>query len=283
MSSWGTFDDDEEFAAPPAVRDVAPVVESDDDMDDPTFAPVVDDSDETATELVADADAPDEDDGAALGSPEWTSEHGFPDATNSVRIWVGTDGLPERVRVSRNWKEKLGDAELGAAVTSVFIAINHHYRMGSDVELPELDGSDDALPYSVENERELLAQWREAITKFQAYDLTNDLIVRYTERDPITGSDFEDGVVITVDDNGFPSYAQFDPEWIKDATHRELSQGILFACKQAVRKFTPPEVEVGEAGRALQRVQYYQKQYEAMLRANRKKETTVDDEAITTN
>ena len=47
----------------------------------------------------------------------------------SVRIWVDEQGLPDKVRVSLNWRERLANGALGEAVTQSFLLINHFHHV----------------------------------------------------------------------------------------------------------------------------------------------------------
>lgn len=183
----------------------------------------------------------------------WEPDKGFPDPTNSVRIWVDEQGLPDKVRVSLNWRERLANGALGEAVTQSFLLINHFHHVYRASDPTSVQQMPPAEPLSTAERAELLSQI-DALAAQLATRTPGSYRTTVQTWQPAIGTDFEDGVLVALDATGRPAYAKFDPKWLESANSRELSVGILTAFKKARANYQPPQVELTTEGRLLRRM-----------------------------
>lgn len=211
-----------------------------DDMDDDFLAPPVD------NQPAAEAETEDDE--------QWTPLLGFPDEFNAVRVWADENGELERVRVSLNWREKLKDSSLERSFFICFLLMNtFHTDHSGPPELAPLPDPVVTEPLSWEYLGKVHREFEEISAKLEALPENPSRWVGT----PVTGSDFEDGVIVQLDIHGLPVGVTFDPEWLDTpATSGEIARGVMAAYRRARKKHVPPTYEHSEYDRlSLQRDQ----------------------------
>ncbi|EPH04092.1 hypothetical protein HMPREF1531_01153 [Propionibacterium sp. oral taxon 192 str. F0372] len=188
----------------------------------------------------------DEDDGLEPDDVGWEPSQGFPDGRRAVRVWADDDGVMTRVRVSLNWREKLKGSSLETAFWTAFTAMNAIFHTTRHVlPLPE---PLPVTPYPTSAGWDALrmARLERAEVDAKMAKLADAPPTRWVGQS-VQGSDFEDGVVVTLGLFGQPVSAKFDPKWLKTSVRSsELSRGVLGAYRRARAKYQPPQIEFGE-------------------------------------
>lgn len=178
-------------------------------------------------------------DEAAADDIEDTSEGGFADPGNIVRVWFA-DGILTRVRVSLAWRDKLGQRELDEVFGSAFALVRLRLP-ASEVEEPpveDLSGVDFTglarfsgdvftafrLAFESFNKR-----WQDAVARMDAEPVA--------VFEPPVGE--FDGVTVTLDEHGRPVSAAFDEEWLADADNRDIADHVMEAAKLARAAYRP--------------------------------------------
>lgn len=234
-----TWDDDPDFedhdvlAAPSYSGGDQVASRADEDPTDPlAFVP---EDEAGATDVDADDDA-------------WGPEQGFPDPTGSVRVWGDSDGTLQKVRISLNWKQRLGGRPMGEAVSIAFMFMNNYLHIYETPGLPEVGD----LGPELTSEQRAKARARIAAIDGELEALDPQKFPGVIEHwEPAVGSDFQDGVRVELDSTGRPAVARFDRKWLDTANSRELSLGIMSSYRKARAAYRPPVYELDRRGELL--------------------------------
>lgn len=240
MTSWLGELDDDDFLAPVLGDDHSATAEP--DPDSPQLieeiaappAPIV----EAEIEQVDDED--------------WTPLLGFPDEAGAVRVWATEDGELDRVRVSLNWREKLRESSLERSFFVCFTLVNGYYPPETWIGDPpplEREPSSRPLTWAL-----LTRVTREHSELDARLNELGEPEPSHWVGTPVSGSDFEDGVIVQLDIHGRAVSVRFDQTWLDTpVTSGEIARGVMAAYRRARKKHVPPTIEYSEAALLLRR------------------------------
>lgn len=186
------------------------------------------------------------------GTPHW--DRGFGDGNNVVRVWATPEGDIHKVRVSPNWRERVGGkgksaevqaAGLAGSFTASFGFINILVQKPEESTAPKVtaDGPGPRpLTWAdlnrVNRELDEVREQLRAIPAGQGHG-------RWSGSE-VVGHGAGGKVAVRLNERGGYSSIQFAPEWLADSNVGMICNAVPEAARNARDKFVPPVYEPGE-------------------------------------
>lgn len=194
----------------------------------------------------------------------WHKEMGFPDQLGVVRVWVDDDVAIERVRLSLQWRHRLGEQTLQQSFGVVFMLINNYHRLHRRRTLNYVDPDREASePLSFAALDRLRVREDEIRGRLEALGDGGHPTLHGAET---IGRSLSGRVQIKLNLVGQLAGVQFDPAWLPTARVKEISDGVVEAHAHARASFVPAEVVVGERERLVDELTEVRNETLAMMR-----------------
>lgn len=249
MSGWIDDQDDDEFLSANFGRATA---DSAADLDDG--------HPDAAKKAVSDGE-PTPDDG------EWNPSHGFPDPSNTIRIWTNDDGELTKIRVSLSWQERLKGSSIGDAFNVTLMFINNWYRVGRlTAPVTDLTALGATAPRQ-ELSWEALSKYQQAVAELDAQlaELPPGP-THLIEGQEVSASDYEGAVKLTLDIDGYPKHVYIEDAWAQhEANASGIARAVMNCYRWAKAQWRPPSEELTERGQLLAEKERLGQQLFAML------------------
>ena len=194
---------------------------------------------------------------------DWNPRLGFPDPSNSIRIWADEDGNLTKIRVSLSWREKL-QGSLSDAFNVTLMYLNNWYRVA------RLDFSVDDGP-AVHTTRQFSA---DALREFQQrIEQLDARLAQLPVEDEqkfdgasVSASDYDGAVKMTLDLHGYPSSVYIEQKWAEEeANASTISRSVMNCYRWARGKWRPPTQAVSERGQLRQEREQLSRELLAMM------------------
>lgn len=205
------------------------------------------------------------------GSPNW--ERGFGDGSKCVRVWAHDDGEIHKVRVSPNWRERVGArgkpaefqaAALARSFTASFAFINILQQRPPAGSAPKVtaDGPGDRPITWVDLNRinKELASLRERLRAIPA-----DRGRGHWRGEPVAGRGAGGKVVVRLNETGGYSSIEFAPDWLADSHVGMICNAVPEATRSARARFVPPEYVPGERDELTNKAATLRQELSAMM------------------
>jgi len=199
----------------------------------------------------------------ALDEASWEPSAGFPDPSNSIRIWADEDGNLTKIRVSLSWREKL-QGSLSDAFNVTLMYLNNWYRVA------RLDFSVDDGP-AVHTTRQFSADaLREVQQRIEQLDARLAQLPVEDEQKfdgaSVSASDYDGAVKMTLDLHGYPSSVYIEQKWAEEeANASAISRSVMNCYRWARAKWRPPTQAVSERGQLRQEREQLSRELLAMM------------------
>lgn len=205
---------------------------------DPTAAP--DYHDVEQVEMVASFDG----ETVAEEQDEWVPADGFVDGTGTVRIWVGPQGEPERIWLSRYWRNQMAKVPLSVLFAEPMLQISLHcgeplVPPPMEIDLPdsnELSGPE--LDAVLDAEYEELSKALDAVISAGGGQ-------GHWIHEPAEGTAEQGRVQVCLDMRGCPQAVSFDDQWLANASASQVIRAVTQAWGDARSRYVAPVYEPG--------------------------------------
>lgn len=210
----------------------------------------------------ADGDVTDlEDAFAPVGDGEpWTPDQGYPDSSQSVRIWVDGNKRLTNVHVSNRWRERAKGTSLSSMLDEAFLLANAQV---ADAGLVDVEGGeapadlDDgptveaSEPLTWDAVYEALHRVDELQTRVAAVEAKPEDQIepsRWLGTEAV-GTSHNRMVQVTLDIHGLTQQVVFNEPWLLQSRVSEVRDAVLQAHEAAYAAFVPPTFQPGEHSR----------------------------------
>lgn len=194
---------------------------------------------------------------------EWEPSMGFPDPQGVLRVWLDDEGVLERVRLSLHWRSRLGDHPLEDAFDFAFLLVNNFRRERDHRLLHEPEEQPALEPLSWEAMSRIRGRRREIHQRLSELGEAGATAIEGHET---VGTGARGKVRLGLDLDGLIQGVRFDQAWLEQARAREIGDAVVEAHRDAVARYEPPEVELGERERLVNELTGLRNELTAMMR-----------------
>lgn len=187
-------------------------------------------------------DAPDGADPEATEA--WRLEDGFVDESGTVRLWTDPYGVPQRVGLSRYWRDTIKRVPLADMFAEVFFQAAF-LLSGRGAPLPEAKPIEDPEELSPELLQRMVARQNELDVRLAELDESDEGYSVWSG-EGATGTAEEGRVSVSINMMGSPESAAFDQKWLGQASAGAVGRAVIAAYQDARTKFTEPVYTPGE-------------------------------------
>ncbi len=192
---------------------------------------------------------------APVGDGEdWTPEQGYPDSSQSVRIWVDDARRLTKVRLSNRWRERAKGTSLASMFDEAFLLASAQIGDESSALMPaDLMGDStiddepvealswDAVAAALSRVDEL----RSRMAELDAKPADQIEPSRYVGAEAVGLSDNR-MVEVTLDLHGATRRITFNDPWLNQSRVTEVCDAVMQAHRAAYAAYQPPTFEIGD-------------------------------------
>ncbi len=182
----------------------------------------------------------------------WTPELGFPDSTQSVRLWVDGSRRLTKVVISNKWRERAQGTSLSSMFDEAFLLAMAQLPDEASPWQPVVDGTD---PEPISNEP---LTWEAVLATLREVDRLNAKVEELNARPPdeveqhrwvgdeSVGVSDNRMVSVTLDLYGHTRKVDFNEHWLHQSRVSEVCDAVMQAHRQAYSLWQPPTFVPGE-------------------------------------
>ncbi len=182
----------------------------------------------------------------------WTPDQGYPDSSQSVRIWVDEDRRLAKVRISNRWRERAKGTSLSSMFDEAFLLATAQLGDESTALMPaDADAGskpEPVEPLSWDSVFDALRRADEIQAKYAELDAKPQDEVRqsrWTGSEAVGVSDNR-MVQVTLDLHGMTRQVQFQETWLQQSRVSEICDAVMQAHRAAYAAHQPPTLEHGD-------------------------------------
>ncbi len=208
----------------------------------------------------------------AEGDEDWSPDQGYPDSSQSVRLWVDADRRLTKVVISNKWRERAKGTSLSSMFDEAFLLATAQLAEESDPWEPPAASAardpDGVPPLTWDAVLDALREVDVLNAKVEALRAKPDDEVRpnrWVGEETVGASDNR-MVQVTLDRYGHTRQVQFNEPWLMQSRVSEVCECVMQAHRQAYAAYQPPTFEPGEHAELALEAQRLSQQTMALMR-----------------
>lgn len=183
---------------------------------------------------------------------DWTPAQGYPDSSQSVRIWVDDEHRLTKVVISNKWRDRAKGTSLSSMFDEAFLLATAQLGDGDAIAMPQdLDTEPEPQsgePLSWDGVLEALRrvdEFNAAVAELEAKPEEEVVPSRWVGAEAV-GSSQNRMVQVTLDIHGHTRQVQFNEGWLLQSRVSEVCDAVMQAHQQAYADYQPPTYEQGD-------------------------------------